>query len=60
MKHELVELTQRIKWKSVEKDFASYYVDMGRPAVPVWKMVACMLLKQIFGLSDEAFFDQYV
>ena len=24
MKHELVELAQRINWKSVEKDFASY------------------------------------
>jgi len=45
MKHELVELAQRIDWKSIEKDFAPYYADMGRPAVPVRKMVGCMLLK---------------
>jgi hypothetical protein len=33
MKHELVVLSQRIDWKSIEKDFALYYADMGRPAV---------------------------
>ena len=60
LKHELVELAQRINWKSVERDFAPYYADMGRPAVPVRKMVGCMLLKQMFGLSDEAFVDRWV
>jgi IS5 family transposase len=60
MKHELVELAQRIDWRSVEKDFAPYYADMGRPAVPVRKMVGSMLLKQMFGLSDEAFVDRWV
>ena len=60
MKHELVELAQRIDWKSIEKDFAPYYSDMGRPAVAVRKMVGCMLLKQMFGLSDEAFVDRWV
>ena len=45
MKHELVELAQRINWESVEKDFAPYHADMGRPAVPVRKMVGSMLLK---------------
>jgi len=28
MKHELVELAQRIDWKSIEKDFAPYYADV--------------------------------
>jgi IS5 family transposase len=60
MKHELVELAQQINWKSVEKDFAPYYADMGRPAVPVRKMVGCMLLKQMYGLSDEAFVDRWI
>ena len=44
MKHELVELVQRIDWKSTEKDFAPYYADLGGPAVPVRKMVGSMLL----------------
>ncbi len=60
MKHELVELAQRINWKSIEKDFAPYYADMGRPAVPVRKMVGCMLLKQMYGLSDESFVDRWI
>ncbi len=58
MKHELVELAQKIKWKSVEKDFTPYYADMDRPAVPVRKMVGCMLLKQMYGQSDEALVDR--
>ncbi len=60
MQHELVLLAQSIDWKSVEADFASYYSDMGRPAVPVRKMVGCMLLKQMYNLSDEAFVDRWV
>ena len=60
MKHELVELAQRIDWVSVEKEFAPYYSDMGRPAVPVRKMVGCMLLKQMYSQSDEAFVDRWI
>jgi len=55
MKHELVELAQRIDWKSMEKDFGPYYSEMGRPAVPIRKMVGSMLLKQMYSISDEAF-----
>lgn len=57
IKHELVELAQRINWKSIENDFAPYYADMGRPAVSVRKMIGCMLLKNMYGQSDEAFVD---
>lgn len=39
MKHELVELAKRIDRKSIDKDFTPYYANMGRPAVPVRKMV---------------------
>jgi IS5 family transposase len=60
MKHELVELAQRIDWISAEKEFAPYYSDMGRPAVPVRKMVGCMLLKQMYSQSDEAFVDRWI
>ena len=60
MKHELVELAQRINWKSVEKDFGPYYSEMGRPAIPIRKMVGCMLLKQMYNQSDEAFIDRWV
>jgi IS5 family transposase len=55
MKYELAELTQLINWNSVEMEFAPYYSDMGSPAVLVRKMVGCMLLKQMYGQSDESF-----
>jgi hypothetical protein len=60
MKHELVGLAQRINWKSIEKDFGPYYSDMGRPAVLIRKMVGCMLLKQMYSQSDEAFVDRLI
>lgn len=60
MKHELVELTHRIDWKSVEKDFGIYYSETGRPAVPLRKMLGGMLLKQMYSLSDEAFVARWV
>jgi len=60
MKHELVELAKQINWKSVEKEFSPYYSDIGRPAVPVRKMVGCMLLKQMYNQSDESFVDRWI
>ena len=60
MKHEFVELAQQIDWKSIEKDFGSHYSEMGRPAVPIRKIVGCMLLKQMYSQSDEAFVDRWI
>jgi len=60
MNHELVELSKRINWKSVEKDFITYYSATGRPAVPLRKMIGSMLLKQMYSLSDEAFVARWV
>jgi hypothetical protein len=45
MDHELVILTHRIDWKSVDKDFPIYYSLKGRQEVPVEKMVGTMILK---------------
>ncbi|MBE0668616.1 MAG: IS5 family transposase, partial [Bacteroidales bacterium] len=41
-------------------DFEPYYSEMGRPAVPIRKMVGCMLLKQMYNQSDEAFTDRWI
>jgi len=60
MNHELVELSKRINWKSVEKDFIVYYSATGRPAVPLRKMIGSMLLKQMYSLSDESFVARWV
>ena len=59
MDHELVRLTQRIDWESVEQDFAGYFSENGRPGVPVRKMVGLLLLKSLYNLSDERVVSQW-
>jgi IS5 family transposase len=60
MQHELVVLSQRIDWEKVEKDFSVYYPELGRPAVPIRKMVGSMLLKQMYNLGDETFVARWI
>ena len=60
MDHELVILSKRIDWDSVEKEFSVYYPELGRPAVPVRKMVGSMLLKQMYNLGDETFVARWI
>jgi len=60
MEHELVLLTQRIDWEKVENDFSVYYPELGRPAVPIRKMVGSMLLKQMYNLGDETFVARWI
>ena len=60
MKHELVLLAQKIDWEKVEKEFSVYYPGLGRPAVPIRKMVGSMLLKQMYNLGDETFVARWI
>jgi IS5 family transposase len=60
MEHELILLAQRIDWEKVEKDFSIYYPELGRPAVPIRKMVGSMLLKQMYNLGDETFVARWI
>lgn len=53
MKHELVTLAGRIDWTWLDEEIAPLYSDKGRPAVESRFMLGLLLLKQIFGLSDE-------
>ncbi|MBP7508753.1 MAG: hypothetical protein KA807_13120 [Prolixibacteraceae bacterium] len=50
MKHELVFLSQKIDWEKVKKEFFVFYMELGRPAVPIRKMVNCIWLTQMFNL----------
>jgi len=54
LNHELCQLANKIDWDGLEADLASYYSEIGRPAVPVRTMVGMLLLKQIYNLSDES------
>lgn len=60
MKHELVILAQKIDWDKVDKEFSVYYPGLGRPAVPIRKMVGSMLLKQMYNLGDETFVARWI
>ena len=60
MKHELVLLAQKIDWEKVENDFAVYYPELGRPAVPIRKMIGSLLLKQMYNLGDETFIAHWI
>ncbi len=53
MQHELCILAREIDWESIEKDLSKFYSEIGRPGIPIRKMVGLMLLKRIYNLSDE-------
>ena len=60
MKHELCILSRKIDWDFIEEDFACYYSRIGRPSVPIRRIVGLLLLKQIYNLSDEAIVDRWI
>ncbi len=59
-KHELVLLTKSIDWGYIEKELSVYYSDNGAPSVPIPQMVGCLLLKQMYNISDEKIAEYWV
>ena len=60
LEHELCILSTQIDWDSIEKDFSVYYSEIGRPSVPIRRMIGLLLLKHIYNLSDEAIVDRWI
>ena len=60
LNHELCSLSKKIDWDSIEEDFSFYYSDIGRPSIPIRRMIALLLLKHIYNLSDEAIIDRWI
>jgi len=60
LNHELCILSKKIDWDSVEEDFSFYYSEIGRPSVPIRRMIGLLLLKHIYNLSDEAIVDRWI
>ena len=54
LRHELVRLAELIDWEGMERSFARFYHEAGRPGLPIRLVVGLHLLKHIEGLSDEA------
>ena len=54
MKHELVQLAGKIDWDWIDGEIAPLYSDKGRPGIETRFVIGLLLLKHIYGLSDEA------
>ena len=53
MKHELVQLAGKIDWAWIDGEIAPLYSDKGRPGIESRFVIGLLLLKHMFGLSDE-------
>ena len=60
LKHELVRLGTRIDWAWIDAEIAPLYSVKGRPGIESRFVVGLLLLKHIFGLSDEDFCERWV
>ena len=60
MRHELVLLAQRIDWDWIDAKLSEAFSARGRPATETRFMIGLLLLKQIYGLSDEAVCERWV
>src|SRR5215475_4269935 len=60
MEHELVELAGRFDWEHLDEQIAPLYSDKGRPGIATRFVIGLMLLKHIFGLSDEEVCERWV
>lgn len=59
--HELVQLSNKIDWESLERDLSVYYCeDNGRPGVPIRLIVGVIMLRRMFNQSDESVLDRWV
>ena len=53
MRHELARLADAIDWDWIDGELAERFSDTGRPGTESRFMVGLLLLKHIYGLSDE-------
>ena len=60
MKHELVQLGGKIDWAWIDGEMAPLYSDKGRPGIESRFAIGLLLLKHMFGLSDEGVCERWV
>ena len=59
-KHELVQLGAKIDWDWIDREVAPLYSDKGRPGIESRFVIGLLLLKHIYGLSDEGVCERWV
>src|SRR5246500_353145 len=60
MRHELVQLASKIDWDWIDDEIAPLYSDKGRPGIESRFVSGLLLLKHIYGLSDEGVCQRWV
>jgi IS5 family transposase len=60
LKHELVHLGARIDWDWIDREIAPLCSDKSRPGIETRFVIGPLLLKQVYGLSDEGVCERWV
>jgi IS5 family transposase len=60
LKHEPVQLAAKIDWQWIDREIAPLYGDKGRPGIETRFVIGLLLLKHIYGLSDEGVCERWV
>src|SRR5258708_33471863 len=60
LKHELVLLAGKIDWDWIDGEIAPLYSEHGRPGIATRFLIGLLLLKHIYGLSDEGMGERWV
>ena len=60
MKHELVQLAGKVDWDWIDGEIAPLYSENGRPGIATRFVIGLLLLKHIYGLSDEGVCERWV
>jgi len=60
MRHELVHLGKRIDWAWLDEEVAPCFAKEGRPGVSSRYMLGLLVLKHMYGLSDEGVCERWV
>src|SRR3954469_22130007 len=60
LKHELAQLADAIDWDWIDGEIAPLYSEKGRPGIETRFAVGLLLLKHIYGLSDEGACERWV
>ena len=60
MRHELVQLAEKIDWEFLDGEIAPLYSDNGRPGIETRFVLGLLLLKHVYALSDEGVCERWV
>ena len=60
LNHELARLAGKIDWPWIDREIAPLYSAKGRPGIATRFSIGLLLLKHIYGLSDEAVCQRWV